>query len=132
MPLVILLPFGSCKTSDAPPDYGVSSVQFADMEVPSGLNLLDTYQERSHSREVAGWRYGHYVYRGQTHVDEACEHLLLSMPQHAWRLVADERPQEDTRRLRFARGRYVADCSLRRQDGVTEMVVDYTTEIEPK
>jgi hypothetical protein len=137
LPLALLLPVllvgASCKTSDSPPpDYGVSSVQFKDVEVPGDLKLIDNYQERSHSREEPGWRYGHYVYRGQMHVDDACQSLLLQMPQHAWRIVSDERPQEDTRHLRFARGRYVADCTLKRQDGVTEMVVEYRTEIEPK
>jgi hypothetical protein len=112
-------------------DLGVSAVQFQDYVVPEGMNIHDRNHE-SYSREEAGWRFGHFVYTGQTRVDDACSHLLLRMPQHSWRLVTDEQVDPTTRKLRFARGRYVVDYVLKRQDGATEMVIDYKTQIEER
>src|SRR5258706_279147 len=83
------------------------------------MNLLDRYHE-SHSREEAGWRFGHYEYSGPTQVDEASAHLRLRMPQHSWRLVADEHPDPATCKLSFSRGRYLADYTIRRLEGLTE------------
>lgn len=133
-PLALLSIFllAACRSPDAKEsETGVAAVQFADMVVPDGLLLRDRYHE-SYSREEAGWRFGHFVYTGQPRVDEACAHLLLRMPQHLWKLEADEQPDETSRKLRFSRGRYVADYLLSRQDGLTQMVVEYRTEIEPR
>ena len=129
--LSILLASPACKTAEqeAAVDHGVSAVQFQDLVVPDGMKLVDRYHE-SHSREEAGWRFGHYVYTGPPQVDDACSHLLLRMPQHSWRVVGDDHPDAATRKLTFARGRYVADYTIHRQDGLTEMVIDYRTEIE--
>jgi hypothetical protein len=121
----------ACATPDGSPsdDFGVSAVQFQDVVVPDGLTLLNNRNE-SHSREEPGWRYGHFVYTGPARVDEACAHLLLRMPQHSWRLVTDEQADETTRKLQFVRGRYVADYTLERREGITKMVIDYRTQIE--
>jgi hypothetical protein len=123
----------ACASQDgtSAEDHGVSAVQFQDVVVPSGMNIHDRNHE-SHSREESGWRFGHFVYTGQTRVEEACSHLLLRMPQHSWRLVSDEQADPVTRRLRFVRGRYVAEYVLKRQDGITEMVIDYRTQIEDR
>ena len=59
-------------------------------------------------------------------------HLLLRMPQHLWKLAADETPADGSRKLRFERGRYVANYTLQRIDGVTHMVIDYDTNIESR
>lgn len=122
-----------CQSTDNPGggDRGVAAVQFQDVVVPDGMKLIDQYHE-SHSREEAGWRFGHFVYVGQPPIQDACSHLLLRMPQHLWRLSADEATAENARKLRFERGRYVADYSLQRIDGVTHMVIDYRTEIESR
>lgn len=119
----------ACKTTSTEPageGDGVAAIQFADAVVPDGLNLHDRYPE-SNSVEASGWRYGHFVYTGQTHLQEACSHILARMPQHGWTLASDEQPDESTRKLKFTRGRYATDYTLRRQDGITEMVIDYRT-----
>lgn len=128
-----LLLLGSCAaTGDGKDgDRGVSVVQFQDVVVPDGMTLVDRFYE-SHSREEAGWRFGHFVYVGQPQLQDACAHLLQRMPQHLWRLASDETPEEATRKLRFERGRYVADYTLQRVDGVTHMVIDYRTQIESR
>jgi hypothetical protein len=109
-------------------DQGVNAIQFQDVAVPAGMRLHDNYHE-SHSREEAGWRYGHFLYTGQPRVQEACEHVLQRMPQHAWTLVSDAAPDDHTRNLKFTRGRYTVEYAVTRQDGVTQLVVDYRTEI---
>ena len=128
--LLGLLVLGACATSEGENsgDRGVSAVQFQDVVVPDGMALVDRFHE-SHSREESGWRFGHFEYVGQPRIEDACSHLLLRMPQHSWRLAADETPDEQTRRLRFERGRYVANYTLQRLDGVTHMVIDYRTEV---
>ncbi|MGE3173323.1 MAG: hypothetical protein AB7O97_11915 [Planctomycetota bacterium] len=128
-PVLVLL--GACQSlePDTDADTGVSAVQFQDLVVPAGMSMIDRYHE-SHSREDAGWRYGHFEYLGAPQLDEACAHLLSRMPQHNWQLAADEATDASSRRLRFERGRYVVDYNLTRIDGVTRMVVDYRTEIE--
>ena len=39
-----------------------------------------------------------------------------------------ELPNGQTRKLRFARGQYVAEYTIRRQENLTLMIVDYSTE----
>ncbi len=131
--LAALLILGSCASTEGTGDgdRGVSAVQFQDVVVPDGMKLLDQFHE-SHSRETGGWRFGHFEYIGSPPVQDACAHLLLRMPQHLWRLATDESPTDSTRKLRFERGRYVADYMLQRIDGVTHMVIDYQTQIESK
>jgi hypothetical protein len=124
----------ACKSSETAqrgPESGVSAVQFQDLVVPDGMRIQETNHE-SHSREEQGWRFGHFVYSGQPKVEDACAHLLLRMPQHQWRLVQDQQESTTARRLRFARGRYSAEYRLDRQDGVTQMTIEYRTEIEQK
>jgi len=120
----------SPETAQRSPESGVSAVQFQDLVVPDGMRIQDANHE-SHSREEEGWRFGHFVYSGQPKVEDACAHLLLRMPQHQWRLVKDDQAAT-SRRLRFARGRYSVEYTLDRQDGVTQMTIDYRTEIEQK
>jgi hypothetical protein len=122
-----LLPACTGPETKDTPDHGVNAIQFQDVAVPADMRLHDSYHE-SHSREEAGWRYGHFLYTGQPRLEEACEHVLQRMPQHAWTLVSDTSPAENTRKLKFARGRYTAEYIVSRQDGVTQMVVDYRTE----
>jgi hypothetical protein len=117
-----------CRSQDRS-EYGVASEQFPDMVVPEHFRIQDEHHQ-SYSTEEAGWRHGHFVYTGPAHVDEACAYLLQRMPQHQWTLEADNKPDETTRTLRFSRGRYVTDYVVSRQEGRTQMVVDYRTVIE--
>jgi hypothetical protein len=50
------------------------------------------------------------------------------MPQHGWELTADEMVNENKVRLHFVRGPYFADYLFLRQDGFTQMIVDYKTD----
>ena len=128
-PILGLLALPGCQSTPGDDgDYGVSAVQFQDVVVPNGMALIDKHYE-SHSREEAGWRYGHYEYKGTAPVSEACSYLLQRMPQHNWQLVGDDQPTENARKLRFQRGRYVADYLVERAEGATRMVIDYRTEI---
>jgi hypothetical protein len=131
--LVSLTLFGlaGCQTADANHngDLGVSSVQFQDIAIPAGLKLVERFHE-SHSREVAGWRFGHYEYVGQTTMPEACAHVLERMPQHDWKVVVDDASQANARHLQFKRGAYVVDYRLDRIDGQTQLVVEYDTQFE--
>lgn len=125
--IVISAILPSCKSSATPPKgSGVSAIQFQDIVVPTGMILQDIYHE-SHSVEEAGWRYGHYVYRGSPRVEEASAYVLKRMPDHAWSLTADEQKDKLTRVLRFARGLYQAEYNIQQIEGITQMVVDYRT-----
>ncbi len=116
----------ACRTGPDP-DALVDSRQFQDVVVPAGFRLKDRAHE-SFSREEATWRQGHFVYSGLTGIDEAAAYVLQRMPQHSWQVVAEEKPEPDTWRLRCDRGIYSADYVFRRSDGTTEMVVDYATD----
>lgn len=119
-----------CKAQDpAGANQGVTAVQFSDIVVPDAFTLRDD-RHQSHSTEAGWWRNGHFVYTGRIGVDEAASYLLLRMPQHKWTLESDLRTDEHTRSLRFTRGRYVADYTLKREEGVSRMTVDYRTDIE--
>jgi len=119
--------FGSCAAEQPRENDGVSSSQWKDVVVPTGLRLLDDAHE-SHSVEAASWRLGHFVYSGTVSREEAASYVRQRMPQHNWELVADERVDENTTRLRFLRGHYAAEYRFIRQDGRTQMVVDYQTD----
>jgi len=119
--------FGSCATEQPRESDGVSASQFKDVVVPAGLRLLDGAHE-SHSIEASGWREGHFLYTGTVPGEEAANYVRQRMPQHNWELVVDERVDENTTRLRFLRGHYAAEYRFIRQDGRTQMVVDYQTD----
>ena len=118
---------GSCSSTQPREDDGVSASQFKDVVVPAGFRLLDDAHE-SHSIEAASWRLAHYVYTGTVPGEEATSYVRQRMPQHNWELVADEKVDENTTRLRFLRGHYAAEYRFIRQDGRTQMVVDYQTD----
>ena len=122
---ILAASLASCKSSGTPSNGGVSAIQFQDVVVPSGMTLQDTYHE-SWSLEEAGYRSGHFVYRGSPRVEDASAYVLDRMPQHAWKLTADE-TKDKARVLRFARGVYEAEYSLQRVEGVTQMTVEYRT-----
>jgi hypothetical protein len=116
----------SCKSAaNQSSGAGVSAIQFQDVVVPSGMTLQDNYHE-SWSLEEAGYRSGHFVYRGASRIEDASAYVLDRMPQHAWSLTADE-TKEKSRVLRFSRGVYEAEYSLQRVEGITQMVVEYRT-----
>lgn len=107
-------------------DVGVGANQFQDMVVPEGFRLLDD-SHQSHSREAGDWRFGKFCYRGSVAIADAVAYLKQRMPQHGWVSEAEDlQPTEG--KLRFARGRYVADYHFTRQEGSTSMVVDYLTD----
>ena len=129
---LLALGLGACSTVDADNpsgDLGISAVQFQDLAIPAGMKLVERFHE-SHSREAAGWRYGHFEYVGQTTVPEACNYLLERMPQHRWEPTADEAVEASSRRLQFKRGAYVVDYRFERIDGETHLVIDYDTKVE--
>ena len=116
----------ACQTGPNGPSE-VDSRQFRDVVVPAGFRLVDRRHE-SFSGEIATWRLGHYKYSGSSQVDEATAYVKLRMPHHSWQMISNE-PVDDTGvRLRFERGIYSADYVFSRRDGMTEMVVDYTTD----
>ena len=106
---------------------GVDSRQFQDVVVPSGFRLKDRRHE-SFSREEASWRHGHFVYAGSDQVADAAAYVQHNMPRHSWELVSSQDIDDSSKRLRFERGIYSADYVFSRRDGVTQMVVDYTTD----
>tara|TARA_R110002072_G_scaffold206029_1_gene363799 strand:- start:8045 stop:8464 length:420 start_codon:yes stop_codon:yes gene_type:complete len=104
----------------------VDSHQFQDVVVPSGFRLRDRAHQ-SFSREEATWRHGRFVYSGSEYVAEASAYVKQQMPRHNWQMVGSEAVADDGVRLSFERGIYSADYLIRRLDGTTHMVVDYTT-----
>lgn len=126
--LLAFLP--SCKATPTEPgsDRGVAAIQFQDVVVPTGMKLHEGNHE-SHSREESGWRYGHFVYTGLARLEDASTYVLERMPQHAWSLAADSSPDKYTRKLTFTRGRYVADYTIQRLEGLTHMIVEYRTQV---
>lgn len=107
-------------------DTGVSAVQFQDMVVPLGFTLLDKTHQ-SHSRVEGEWRMGNFHYQGQLLVADAASYIRQRMPQHNWTLET-EQLDEKGGKLLFARGRYTAEYTFLRQEGSTQMVVDYRTD----
>lgn len=120
-----VLALAGCQ-SDANGRHGVDSRQFQDVVVPAGFRLSDRAHE-SYSREDASARQGHFLYTGTMRIDDAAAYVLQRMPQHSWRLV-DQTKAEEEMRLRFERGVYAADYLFRREDGSTQMIVDYSTD----
>ncbi len=126
----LLALLSSCKNSPNAPsdDMGVRAIQFQDVVVPAGMTLK-VDQHQSASVEEGGWRYGDFTYTGLGRVEDATAYVLERMPQHAWELKADETPDRFTRRLLFTRGRYRADYTIRRTEGITLMTVQYRTDV---
>jgi hypothetical protein len=123
---LLLLACG-CATDVNRADHGVTATQFQDMVVPAGLRLRDRAHE-SYSRQEASWRTGHFVYVGNTDIDEAMGYVRLRMPQHSWSIISDEVAADQGAKLRFERGIYTAEYTFQRHDGSTEMVVVYSTD----
>lgn len=123
----LLLLAGACETGANRASYGVNATQFQDMVVPAGMRLRDRVHE-SYSRQEADWRMGHFVYVGQTAVDEAMGYVRQRMPQHSWNMVRDEMGADQVAKLTFERGIYSADYTFERRDGATQMVVVYSTD----
>lgn len=117
----------ACQSPDPSRDHGVNAVQFQDVVVPSGMRLREDGHE-SHSRDDAGHRQAHYVYTGQSRVEDAVAYVRQRMPQHSWAMVSEENSDDAGVRLRFERGIYRADYSFTRSEGATVMIVDYTTD----
>ncbi len=116
----------ACQGSAYRPS-AVDATQFKDVVVPDGFVLKDRRHE-SYSRVEASWRQGHFVYTGGAGVDEAASYVELSMPRHSWQKVSEQAVGDGGKKIRFERGIYSADYTFRRQDGMTQMVVDYATD----
>lgn len=128
--LLPLIPLGGCSSAPTS-NESVQANQFQDVVVPAGLRLVDDAHE-SHSAQAASWRMGHFLYTGSVRSEEAVNYVRQRMPQHNWELVADEVVDTNTTRLRFVRGLYSAQYQFIRQDGRTQMVVDYQTDYTPR
>lgn len=125
----LALPFAmtACQVPEHSNGDGVSATQFQDVVVPSGMRLIDGAHE-SASREVGGWRQGKFVYQGNTRLEDAVAYVRLRMPQHSWDAAGSENIDPEGCKLRFTRGIYSADYTFERREGVTQMVVDYSTD----
>ncbi|MCB9884402.1 MAG: hypothetical protein H6838_02865 [Planctomycetes bacterium] len=124
--VLTMLPAGCAGGADQV-DTGVSSLQFQDMVVPQGFRLEDGAHQ-SHSREEGDWRMGRFYYTGAAQIADAAGYVKQRMPQHNWALEVEELGDSMQGRLRFARGRYVAEYTFTRLEGTTRMVVDYQTD----
>lgn len=114
----------SCRIGPEEPS-ALGSRQFSDAVVPDGFTIRDS---ESHSNEIDTYRFGHFVYNGDSYVEEASAYVRGQMPRHSWKLVGQEPVDDDGMRLRFERGIYSADYEFSRRDGTTRMVVKYTTD----
>lgn len=124
--LVLGVVLAACESTPVQQD-GVSSMQFQDVVVPDGMRILDT-EHQSHSRQDSSLRQGHFVYLGSSPVADAANYVRARMPQHNWKMVADEVAADGTVRLGFVRGIYEAAYQFERRDGRTQMIVDYKTD----
>ena len=125
--IVAVLGLSSCAGGAGEVDTGVSAKQFQDMVVPQGFRLQDGANE-SHSREEGDWRMGRFHYAGAMQIADAAAYIKQRMPQHSWTLELEELSDPSQGRLRFVRGRYLAEYTFHRQEGTTQMVVDYQTD----
>jgi len=112
-------------------DDGVDSLQFQDVVVPAGFRLQDKTHE-SYSREVGSWRDATFIYEGNGQIEEAASYVLTRMPQHSWEKVDEQALDAGQRQIRFERGIYSADYKFTRQDGTTQMVVEYATHYDKR
>jgi hypothetical protein len=122
-----LLLTAGCETRDPSRAHGVSAEQFKDVVVPAGLKLREGGHE-SYSRDDAGWRQAHFVYSGQTPVEDAISYVRQRMPQHSWSLAGESALETGGTKLRFERDIYSTEYTFSRTDGATLMVVDYSTD----
>lgn len=122
-----LLGLTGCMTQVPPDGYGVRAIQFSDVVVPAGMKLREANEE-SFTLEVGSWRTGHLVYAGTAMVSVVGTQVLERMPRHAWRLMEDQVLNSQTRQLRFERGQYIAQYTIKRQETLTMMIVDYSTQ----
>ena len=104
----------------------VTVTQFADVPVPAGMTLRDSYHQ-SHSLQLGDYRYGDFVYTGSLGLDTAAAFMLERMARHSWELVGSEKPNSFEQTLRFRRGSYWVECSLRKPDVLTEMRIKVRT-----
>lgn len=130
--VVLALATALCGCQEPPPrldDDGVNALQFQDLPVPEGMELLEQFH-RSDSREIGDYRYGNFVYGGMLPIVEIREYLLERMPQHAWALEANQTDETGDEHLRFRRGRYVVDCDLKKlPDATTRMELALRTRL---
>lgn len=124
---ILLLPFAACSGGAETADTGVSAQQFQDMVVPEGFRLQDGAHQ-SHSRQEGDWRMGKFFYSGSALVAEAAGYVKQRMPQHNWQIDLEELSDPMQGRMRFVRGRYLAEYTFQRLEGTTQMIVDYKTD----
>lgn len=91
------------------------------------MRLRDQLNE-SYSSEVATWKKAHLIYTGQVRVEDADGYVRLRMPAHGWELAEQTSLEGGGVQLRFERHIYTALYQISRGDGVTTMVVDYSTD----
>ncbi len=116
----------ACAT-DPGANEGVTAVQFQDVVVPNGMRLKAAGHE-SASIDASGYRQARFEYVGQADVQVAADYVRERMPQHNWAKVTDEAVAEVGQKIRFERGIYRADYTFARSEGLTIMVVDYSTD----
>jgi hypothetical protein len=123
-----LISFALVACAMEPEEQVVTAVQFQDVVVPSGLRLRDE-AARSWSREDASWRHGHFEYTGQVDVQTAADYVRARMLQHNWTKTQDKTVADVGLSMQFEREIYQAVYTFSRSEGVTVMVVEYTTNI---
>lgn len=126
---LLVVALAACATDSA--SDGVTAVQFQDVVVPTGMRLKDD-GHASYSTEAATYRKGRFEYVGPTDLEAAASYVRERMPQHSWTKLQDGPVAEAALRLQFERGIYRADYTFTRSEGVTVMVVDYTTNFTSK
>jgi hypothetical protein len=126
--LLLTVALAACATDAS---GGVTAVQFQDVVVPNGMRLKNEGQA-SYSTEAATYRKGRFEYVGSTDLEAAASYVRERMPQHSWTKLRDEAAAEAGLHILFERGIYRADYTFTRSDGVTVMVVDYTTNYTSK
>lgn len=114
------------------PGDGVSALQFVDVPVPDGMHLNER-RHRSDSVTVGEFRYANFVYTGSVPIAEVGDYLRERMPQHSWTLTADSTEEDGRQSLSFRRGKYTADCQVKRAKGEsrTTLTVEVRTSLEP-
>lgn len=126
---LLLLLLAACRSSEPSDGFGVRAIQFQDVVVPDGFRLGP---DSNSNVGAGGYRFGRFVYTGTPRVEDASAYVLDRMPQHAWTLASNSAPDQFSRVLRFNRGSYQATYTIRREEGITRIVVDYVTEIESR
>ncbi len=133
--LIVGMACGCASTYDdglgSPDSVHLKSVQFEDIPVPYGYEMMDRTNE-SLTYEVPGMRVGRVRYRGgpSGKLDELTEFYRTQMPaHHGWKLDG-ESENSAKRHLQFSKPRSKCNVSLYKTDLYTFIDVEVDTSHE--